>query len=51
MSLGQKLWYGVKGLITRNAHVKYESPTSSGKEAMAKVKVFEKSIKFQGQGH
>ena len=26
----------------RNAHVQYESPNSSGKEAMAKVKVFEK---------
>ena len=24
-SLGQKLWYDVKGLITRNRHVKYES--------------------------
>ena len=30
---------------------KYESPTSSGKEALAKVKVFEKYVKFQGQGH
>ena len=25
-SLGQKLWYDVKGLVTRNTHVKYESP-------------------------
>ena len=24
-SLGQKLWYGMKGLITRSAHVKYEA--------------------------
>ena len=23
-SLGQKLWYGVEGLVTRNTHVKYE---------------------------
>ena len=25
-SLGQKVWYGVKGLVTKNTHVKYESP-------------------------
>ena len=28
-SQGQKLWYHVKGLVTRNTHVQYESPTSS----------------------
>ena len=29
-SLGKKLWYGVKVLVTRNRsiHVKYESPVS-----------------------
>ena len=30
----------VKGLVTRNTHVQYESPTTSGKKVMAKVKVF-----------
>ena len=44
-SQGQKLWYHKKGLVTRNAHVQYENPISSGKKVMAKVKV------FQGQGH
>ena len=39
-SLGQKSWYRIKGLATRNVHVKYESPISSGYESMAKVKVF-----------
>ena len=39
-SLGQKSWYRIEGLATRNVHVKYESPTSSGKETMTKVKVF-----------
>ena len=39
-SLGQKFWYPWKGLVIRNVHMKYESPTSSGKEAMTKVKVF-----------
>ena len=36
----KKLWYHVKGLVTRNTHVQYmyESPVSSGKEVMAKVK-------------
>ena len=29
-SLGQKCWYPWKGLGTRNVHVKYDSPTSSG---------------------
>ena len=29
-SLGQKLWYDMKGLVTRNTHVKYESPVSHG---------------------
>ena len=30
----------MKGLVTMNTHVKYESPISSGKKVMAKVKVF-----------
>ena len=39
-SLGQKLWYFVKGLVKRNKHVQYESSMSSGKKVIAKVKVF-----------
>ena len=35
-------WYGVKGLVTRNTHVKYESPASYMSIVMTKVKVFEK---------
>ena len=31
--------------------MQYESPISSGKKVMAKVKVFQKYVKFQGQGH
>ena len=27
---GQKLWYDVKGHVTRNTHVKYENPVSHG---------------------
>ena len=30
----------MKGLDTRNTHVQYESPISSGKKVMAKVEVF-----------
>ena len=41
----------VKGLVTRNTHVQYESSISSGKKVMAKVKVFQKKVKLQGQGH
>ena len=40
MSFGQKLWLHVKGLVTRNTHVQYESPITSSKKVMAKVKVF-----------
>ena len=32
----------MKGLVTRNTHVQYESPTTSGKKFMSKVKVFSK---------
>ena len=46
-SRGQKLWYHVKGLVTRNTHVQYESSISYGKKVMAKVKVFVHSIQRQ----
>ena len=36
------LCYHVKGLVTRNTHVQYESPISPDKRVMAKVKVFQK---------
>ena len=32
----------MKSLVTRNTHVKYESPVSDGSEVMTNVKVFEK---------
>ena len=41
-SQGQTLWYHVKGLVSRNTHVQYESIISSGLKVMAKVKVFQK---------
>jgi hypothetical protein len=48
-------WYQIKGLARRNAHVKYENPTTYQSIVIAKVKVFEK-VKLQGkrsegQGH
>ena len=39
----------MKGPITRNLHVKYESPTTYGSRDIAKVKVFEKTSRSQGQ--
>ena len=39
-SQGQKLWYQVKGLVTRNTHVQYDIPICNGWKVMAKVKVF-----------
>ena len=41
-SRGQKLWFHVNSLVTRNMHVQYESPISYGKKVIAKVKVFQK---------
>ena len=38
-SLGQNFGHQCKGLITRNAHVKYKSPTSIGSKVMAQFKV------------
>ena len=31
-----------EGLVTGNTHLQYESPITSGKKVMAKVKVFQK---------
>ena len=39
-SRGQHLWYHVKGLVTRNKHMKYESFIFNGLKIMGKVKVF-----------
>ena len=39
-SRGQKLWYRVKGLVTGNKHMKYDSFIFNGLKVMAKVKVF-----------
>ena len=41
-SQGKKLWYHLKGLVTRNTYLQYESRTTSGLKIMAKVKVFQK---------
>ena len=35
----------------KESHMKYESPSSSDLTVMTKVKVFEKYVKLQGQGH
>ena len=37
--------------LSQGIHGQYESPISSGKKVMAKVKVFQKQVKLQGQGH
>ena len=50
MSLGQKLRYGMQGLITRNAYVKYEQhmniSSSSNLKVKSKVKVFQKLVRL-----
>jgi hypothetical protein len=47
----QNLRLKYKGLVTRNMHMKYESPITYHSKYMAKVKVFEKCVKLQNQGH
>ena len=47
---GHKLWYHVKGLVTRNVSVKYENPISSVIKFIAKVKVFQKQVQGQNYG-
>ena len=40
-----------KGHVTRNTHVKYQSPSTYHSKVMAQVKVFKKQVKCKGQGH
>jgi hypothetical protein len=47
----QNLRLKYKGLVTSNIHMKYESPITYHLKYMAKVKVFEKWVKLQGQGN
>ena len=46
-SRGQKLWYHVKVLVTRNTYVQYKSPISSGKKVMSNVNVFRRISNFK----
>jgi DNA-binding sugar fermentation-stimulating protein len=39
----------MKGLVWRNTHVKYKSPTTYQSKVITKVKVFLKKVKLQGQ--
>ena len=43
---GRNVWYELKGLITRNVHVKYESPTS-----VIVQKLWHMLFRYEGQGH
>jgi hypothetical protein len=47
----QNLWLKYKGLVTSNMHMKYKSPITYHSKNIAKVKVFKKWVKLQGQGH
>ena len=50
MSIGHKLWYGMKGHAARNAYV-YKIHTTTCYGTMTEVKVFNKKVKRQDQGH
>jgi hypothetical protein len=45
----QNLQLQYEGLLTSNMHLKYESPITYHSKDMAKVKVFKKWVKLQGQ--
>jgi hypothetical protein len=47
----QNLRLQYKGLVTSNIHMKYKSPITYHSKDMAKVKVFKKWVKLQGQSH
>ena len=42
-----KIWYHVKGLVTRNTHLQYESPIASGLKVMAKFNFFKSRSNFK----
>ena len=46
-SQGQKQWYPLKGLITRNTHVKYQSSRTHCSKVISKVKVSERRTEWQ----
>ena len=50
MASASFVWHERKDLITRNVHVKYESPTSNERD-MAYVKFTDMSVKSHGQGN
>jgi hypothetical protein len=45
----QNLRLQYKSLVTSNMHMKYKSPITYHSKDMAKVKVFKKWVKLQGQ--
>jgi hypothetical protein len=47
----QNLRLQYKGLVTNNMHMKYKSLITYHSNDMAKIKVFKKWAKLQGQGH
>jgi hypothetical protein len=47
----QNLQLQYKGLVTSNMHMKYKSSITYHSKDMAKVTVFKKWVKLQGQGH
>ena len=48
---GQKFKNLQKDLIKRDIHVKYQSYSTQCSKVISKVKVFQKWVKLQGQGH
>ena len=47
---GHKFWYWWKGLVTRNTHVKYETPACYGLKVIINVKAFKMHAKCHSKG-
>jgi hypothetical protein len=43
--------YPRNGLVTRNTHLKSQNPSTYQSQDRVKVKVFNKLVKHQGEGH
>jgi hypothetical protein len=50
-SQSQICWYPQEDLVSRNIHVKYQSPSTYHSKDIDKVRFFCMSVKHRGQGH
>ena len=47
----KKCWYPMKGLVTKNMHVKYQSFSTQVLKLLARLQFKKKRVKLKGQGN